>query len=462
MLLQKRRFLKRVDYITSPGFIDGYNSREKAGLPWGGPEAIITNKAIFRFDKETKEAYLAEISPGIKVKDVVKEVSWDLKVADNLVTMKPPTEEQIRLIHALDPQKIYTGDGLSKLEFESYIKMLEESSESFRSSGESYENYEVKVNTDSGKVCMLSTAQFIKGPQEERCGTVIVLNEFRTSQIDVRNDDRNEAKLTFKDILGRNKKFRQCMDDAQPASKSDFTVLLLGESGTGKDVFAQVIHNESNRRNGPFVAINCGAIPKELIASELFGYVSGSFTGARKGGSPGKFELADGGTIFLDEIGEMPADLQVYLLRVLQDRCVTRIGGQKCIPVNIRVIAATNSNLMKKVEQGSFRLDLYYRLNVISLEIPPLRERKDDLTLFIEQIYRNVSCCASDQAISIPAEYLRICRKYDWPGNIRELQNAKRELLRFRLMGCWRRTSCRKRYGLDIGWHRSKQVISSR
>ena len=132
MLLQKRRFLKRVDYITSPGFIDGYDSREKAGLPWGGPEAIITNKAIFRFDKETKEAYLAEISPGIKVEDVVKEVSWDLKVADNLVTMEPPTEEQIRLIHALDPQKIYTGDGLSKLEFESYIKMLEESSESFR------------------------------------------------------------------------------------------------------------------------------------------------------------------------------------------------------------------------------------------------------------------------------------------------------------------------------------------
>ncbi len=291
------------------------------------------------------------------------------------------------------------------------------------SSGESCENYEVKVNTVSGRVCVLSTAQFIKGPQEERFGTVVVLNEFGNSQIDIRNGS-NEAKLTFKDVLGRNKKFRKCLDEARRASKSDFTVLLLGESGTGKDVFAQAIHNESNRRNGPFVAINCGAIPKELIASELFGYVSGSFTGARKGGSPGKFELADGGTIFLDEIGEMPKDLQVHLLRVLQDRCVTRIGGQKSIPVDIRVIAATNSNLMEKVEKGTFRLDLYYRLNVISLEIPPLRERKDDLHLFIEQIYRNVSCCASDQSVSIPDDYLRICQNYDWPGNIRELQNA--------------------------------------
>ena len=162
------------------------------------------------------------------------------------------------------------------------------------------------------------------------------------------------------------------------AAVSMSNVLLEG-SGTGKEVFAQAIHSESQRRNGPFVAVNCGAIPRELIGSELFGYTEGAFTGARKGGKLGKFELATGGTLFLDEIGDMPLEQQVSLLRVLQEKNITRIGDSRIIPVDVRVICATNKNLWQEVEAGNFRADLYYRLNVINITIPPLRQRQEDI-----------------------------------------------------------------------------------
>ncbi|WDC85701.1 sigma 54-interacting transcriptional regulator [Caloramator sp. mosi_1] len=164
-------------------------------------------------------------------------------------------------------------------------------------------------------------------------------------------------------------------------SNSPSTILITGESGTGKEILAQAIHNNSNRRDFGFVAINCGAIPPNLIESELFGYDEGAFTGAKRGGNPGKFELANGGTLFLDEIGEMPLDMQVKLLRVLQEGCITRIGGNKYIDVDVRIIAATNKNLLQEVKEGRFREDLYYRISVIPIVLPPLRERKEDIPL---------------------------------------------------------------------------------
>ena len=216
----------------------------------------------------------------------------------------------------------------------------------------------------------------------------------------------------------------QLIRKAKIAGKSTSTVLLLGESGTGKEVFAQSIHNYGKRKEGPFIAVNCAAMPRELIQSELFGYCDGAFTGAKKGGRPGKFELANGGTLLLDEIGEMSLDLQVNLLRVLQEKNVVRIGGESPIPIQVRVIAATNKNLRKAVEEGTFREDLYYRLNVMTLLVPPLRERGEDIDILVAKILTKMSVKLGKEVLKIDPEVRKIFRQYDWPGNIRELENV--------------------------------------
>lgn len=216
---------------------------------------------------------------------------------------------------------------------------------------------------------------------------------------------------------------------ASLAAHSMSTVLLQGESGTGKEVFAQAIHNRSARRKGPFVAVNCGAIPRELIASELFGYSEGAFTGAKRGGRPGKFELASGGTLFLDEIGDMPLEQQVALLRVLQEKKITRIGGDKMIPVDIRVICATNRDLKQEVEQGRFRKDLYYRINVITINLPPLRKRREDIPLLVEHFLKKISRDWGMQVDRVEPEVMTYLTRYNWPGNVRELQNVLERMI---------------------------------
>lgn len=232
------------------------------------------------------------------------------------------------------------------------------------------------------------------------------------------------AKYTFDDLAGSCQTFEQAVNKAKKAAQSDSSVLILGESGTGKELFAQSIHNASSRRNGAFVSINCAAMPHELISSELFGYVEGAFTGARKNGAPGKIELANNGTLFLDEIGDMPLDLQVHLLKVLEDRTFTRLGDTKVRSVDIRIIAATNQNLQKLVHEGSFRLDLYYRLNVFTIDLPPLRERMPDIPgltqLFIEQYSEKLG----KYVTGISPKALTAFMEYSWPGNLRELRNA--------------------------------------
>jgi transcriptional regulator with PAS, ATPase and Fis domain len=205
---------------------------------------------------------------------------------------------------------------------------------------------------------------------------------------------------------------------------SKATLLIQGESGTGKELLARAIHQSSNRKGHAFIAINCGAIPESLLESELFGYEEGSFTGARRGGKLGKFELAHKGTIFLDEIGDMPLHLQVKILRVLQERRVERIGSTRSIPLDVRVIAATHRDLEYMVKTGEFREDLYYRLNVIPLTIPPLRERLEDVPVLIE-FYLNYYSTVTDRSVSgITQEVIEILTHYPWPGNVRELGNV--------------------------------------
>lgn len=230
------------------------------------------------------------------------------------------------------------------------------------------------------------------------------------------------AIYTFDDILGKSLAITEARERAKTVANSDMTVLLTGESGTGKELFAQSIHNSSPRRDQPFVFINCGAIPRDLVASELFGYVEGAFTGARRGGQPGKFELADSGTLFLDEIGDMPLDTQATLLRVLETRQVVRVGGYDVLPVNVRVIAASHKDLAQEVTRGTFRADLYYRLNVMPIRTPSLRERTEDIPLLIDSFYRQFT---NHHGPKLPIDRLFYQRMidYHWPGNVRELQN---------------------------------------
>ncbi|OKL36678.1 transporter substrate-binding protein [Domibacillus mangrovi] len=231
------------------------------------------------------------------------------------------------------------------------------------------------------------------------------------------------SSLTTNDLIGSSELFLKTIELARSASQIQANTLLLGESGTGKEMFARVIHNESSRKDKPFVAVNCGAISKELINSELFGYVEGAFTGAKKGGSPGKFEIANGGTLFLDEIGEMPLELQTTLLRVLQEKEVVRVGGHKPIPLDVRIIAATNKDLFQEIAfNGSFRSDLYYRLNVFTIELTPLRERPEDIAKLSNHYLEEFSTLTG-QKKELTEDTLTLMLKYNWPGNIRELCN---------------------------------------
>jgi len=238
------------------------------------------------------------------------------------------------------------------------------------------------------------------------------------------------ATYTFSDIKYASDMFGKVILRAKKVALCDFGVLICGETGTGKELMAQSIHNHSNRSERPFVAINCAALPKDLIQSELFGFEEGMFTGAKRGGNPGKFELAQGGTIFLDEIGDMPLELQANLLRVLQEKSVMRIGGRKQIPLDVRIIAATNKDIASEIREGRFREDLYYRLSVTTINLPPLRVRKQDVeklfNYFIEKHSANMDVSGKFQ---ITPDALKVLLDYDWPGNARELEHVAMLLL---------------------------------
>ncbi len=233
-----------------------------------------------------------------------------------------------------------------------------------------------------------------------------------------------QSKFSFNDIIGSDPVFLETVALGKLASKTESNVLIEGDSGTGKEMFAHAIHNESTKKDGPFIVINCASLPISLIESELFGYEPGSFTGAQRGGYVGKFEQATNGTIFLDEIGEIPQDMQAKLLRVLQDKTFTRIGGSKNITTNARIIAATNRNLFKEVEQHNFRKDLYYRLNVLRIQLPTLKERKEDILLLAYHFINKISARLHREIPVISEEATSLLKEYSWPGNIRELENA--------------------------------------
>lgn len=227
------------------------------------------------------------------------------------------------------------------------------------------------------------------------------------------------AKYDLQDIIGHDPKILQCKTIAKKLAKSEHPVFIQGETGTGKELFANAIHLHSPRKSGPFLAVNCSALTESLLESELFGYEDGAFTGAKKGGKKGLFELADNGTLFLDEIGDISLNVQAHLLRVLQENEIRRIGGDKIIPINVRIIAATNKNLQDKIKAGTFRSDLYYRLNVLTFSIPPLRERKSDIPLLVDSFIKKHRL-----DIKIENQVMNFLLQHEWPGNIRELKSV--------------------------------------
>lgn len=298
-----------------------------------------------------------------------------------------------------------------------FIKRMLDDRQSFR-------DEEVMLTTQRGPLHFVASGTPILNEQGIVESGVIMLRPIKDVHRLVNRFSGARASFRFDHIITNDPVMLELIETAKRAASSMSSVLIEGESGTGKELFAQAIHNYSPRNKGPFLAVNCGAIPRDLVGSELFGYSGGAFTGAKKGGNPGKFELASGGTLFLDEIGDMPLEQQTALLRVIQEKAVTRIGGHEMIPVDARIICATNKDLFAEMRKGNFRNDLYYRLNVISIKIPPLRERHVDIALIFKH-FLNVALRQFQKPVKqIQDGVLDALNNYSWPGNVREIQNV--------------------------------------
>jgi len=318
--------------------------------------------------------------------------------------------------------EILLGMSNNELTGHSLLQIIDNMPDSIINNPQNYFEGKIIMHTFSGDKPFSTNIRPVFSDSEHLVGWHI---SFAQAIIVSPRDNRiSPKKYEFKDIIGQNKEFIKLLGLANVVAKSSSNVLLTGESGTGKELFAQAIHYAGCYAEGPFVAINCAAIPKELIETELFGYVEGAFTGARKKGMQGKFLQADEGTIFLDEIGDMPLELQAKLLRVLQERMLTPVGGSKPVAINIRVISATNQKLEQLIAENKFRPDLFYRLNVINLRIPPLRERKDDIPLLVQYFLNSMNKKLHKSISGISPEALACLGSYNWPGNIRELENT--------------------------------------
>ena len=287
------------------------------------------------------------------------------------------------------------------------------------------QNREIVITNNKGdRIPLLMSLSIIRDDNNEKTSTVLVFSEIKKVHNLVNRLSGFKATYTFDSILGESEAITTVKNIAQAAAGSHSNVLILGESGTGKELIAQAIHNASDRSNAPFIAINCGSLPKALVESELFGYEPGAFTGASREGQPGKFELANGGTIFLDEIGDMPLELQASLLRVLQSKEIVRIGGKQPKKIDVRIMAATNIDLQQYVQRKKFRADLYYRLNVLYIDTPPLRERDSDVLLLADYFLKNISRSMAKNISGIDPHARKCLAEYNWPGNVRELENV--------------------------------------
>jgi transcriptional regulator with PAS, ATPase and Fis domain len=333
----------------------------------------------------------------------------DLKVINAnkaACTLLRTTEE--KLIGSYLPEFV-----LSKLEVRSVFN-----------SGKAIHDREVFIRLADQDLHIMKTAVPVFDKNNRVAAVLDHFREIRETHKLVNRMTGAQASFSFDDIIYRSQVMTETVELGRMAAANSLSVLVTGESGTGKELVAHAVHMASPRRKGPFVVLDCASMPHDLVASELFGYMEGAFTGTRKGGMPGKFELANGGTIFLDELGELPIDVQAQFLRVVQNKEVRRLGGKDMMPVDIRVIAATNRDLAMEVKRGHFREDLYYRLNVLAIHIPPLRNRKEDLAVLIDYFLTKYAKITAKPKVSLSEEALAIINDHNWPGNVRELENV--------------------------------------
>lgn len=290
-------------------------------------------------------------------------------------------------------------------------------------SGRTFSYMEQRIRTDAIDTHFFISCRPVRDPKGTIVGVVATIKDYGQAEEITSKVNRKKELVTFDSIIHQSHIMKQVIETAKIVSKGTSSILLRGESGTGKELFAKAIHMESNRNKHPFIAINCGALPDSLLESELFGYEPGAFTGASRSGKKGLFEQAHAGTIFLDEIGEISRQMQVRLLRVVQEQTIRRVGGEKDIPIDVRIIAATNRNLEDMMKQGLFRDDLYYRLNVIPLTIPPLRERKEDIRIIAQQLIRKICLKLGKPEKFLAKESVELLLSYHYPGNVRQLEN---------------------------------------
>ncbi|WP_378955906.1 sigma 54-interacting transcriptional regulator [Pelosinus sp. sgz500959] len=301
-------------------------------------------------------------------------------------------------------------------------------SETLRS-GKTYTLQEGRVKKVGKRIRYLMSSQPIMNDRRQIIGAVATITDFRQAEAISSKVDKIRHLKTFDEIIFQSEKMSQLITAARTVARSCSTVLLRGESGTGKELFASALHTGGPRRQAPFIAVNCTALPENLLESELFGYEEGAFTGASKGGKRGLFEQADGGTLFLDEIGELPLLVQVRLLRTLQEGTIRRVGGSKELRVDVRIVAATHRNLEEMVRKGEFREDLYYRLNVIPFIIPSLRERKEDIPLLAQHLIGKICAKLHKPEAHLTRDSVRYLMNQEWPGNVRQLENTLERII---------------------------------
>lgn len=291
-------------------------------------------------------------------------------------------------------------------------------------SGRPYKLTEVRMNISSQNIRYLTSGEPVINEKGQIIGAVATITDYSQVEAIVSKVDKIRHLTTFADIVFQGEKMRHLVATAKTVAQSSSTVLIRGESGTGKELFASALHTEGPRHQAPFVAVNCTALPDALLESELFGYAEGAFTGAVKGGRKGLLEQANGGTLFLDEIGDLPSQVQVKLLRALQSGAIRKVGGSNEQQLDIRIIAATHRNLEELVRNGEFREDLYYRLNVIPLIIPPLRERREDIFLIAQQLIRKICAKLNKPLVRLARGSVVLLMRQEWPGNVRQLENT--------------------------------------
>lgn len=367
--------------------------------------------------EKRKELYEKKIvKMNIQLNTTLESISDGIIVIDSSETITQINTHALEMIKAKDAP--VNGSKISELlNCGDYFTQI-------ITSGKKVDDREMMFNMSGGLLNCIISVTPLKSDQESTDGLVITLKEIQSVRRLINRMTGSQARFVFDSIIGASDKIMKAIKYAKIAANSSSNVLLSGESGTGKEIFAQAIHNDSERRDGPFIAINCGALPRGLIESELFGYEGGAFTGSRKEGHPGKFELANGGTILLDEIGDMPLEVQVSLLRVLQNKEVVRVGGNKAMQIDVRIIAATNKNLELAVKNHTFREDLFYRLNVFSIKIPSLRERIEDVDLLTDFFIQKYNTYLRKKIVGVNDDVRRALFNYQWPGNIRELENV--------------------------------------